>query len=285
MREFQGDFSLFSRFSASCRRFSGWKDLFPHGFVWNLAFLVAGFAFFPLDLGILGRILRAEGREGKGKNGIFVLKNWGGKREKEGEGWKTPSQKSADSRFRGQIPGYCRESMLLPKKSRNTSPGSTPGVGNCPQNGEKWGKIGENEGKWGSSGVLGGFPSPGAFPEVFLLQNFPDRFKISSKITLKKGKTKKNFPFLSRFSLFPGKKKMEKYREEGEKPRKEEFRLKKSLEKPENCGFPTRTQKAPILAQNSSLIPFPGRIFLCFFPREFQFGIQTRESPLRSELR
>lgn len=140
---------------------------------------------------------------------------------------------------------------------------------------DSWGEI---------RGVLGGFPSPGAFPEFFLLQNFPDRFKISSKITLKKGKTKKNFPFLSRFSLFPGKK-MEKYRKEGEKLQKEEFRLKKSLEKPEKCGFSMRTQKAPILAQNSFLIPFPGRIFLCFFPREFQFGIQTRESPLRSELR
>lgn len=53
----------------------------------NWHFLVAGFAFFPLDLGILGRILRAEGREGTGKKpGIFVLKTWGGKREKDGEG-------------------------------------------------------------------------------------------------------------------------------------------------------------------------------------------------------
>lgn len=131
----------------------------------------------------------------------------------------------------------------------------------------------------------GWFSLSWCFSRGFFAPEFPRSVQNFIQNHIKKRENKKKIPIFIPVFPFPWQKKMEKYRKEGEKLQKEEFRLKKSLEKPEKCGFPTRTQKAPILAQNSSLIPFPGRIFLCFFPREFQFGIQTRESPLRSELR
>lgn len=132
----------------------------------------------------------------------------------------------------------------------------------------------------------GWFSLSWCFSRGFFAPEFPRSVQNFIQNHIKKRENQKKFPIFIPVFPFPWQKKDGKISEGGGKaPKRGFFLLKKSLEKPENCGFPTRTQKAPILAQNSSLIPFPGRIFLCFFPREFQFGIQTRESPLRSELR